>query len=142
MFSKACKYGIRATLYIAQAGSLENPISLKEVAASIDTPPAFTGKILQKLVKAEIINSIKGPGGGFHSSRTDSVKLKDIVVAIDGSGLLTGCGMGLSECNSLKPCPLHYDIIKTRVKIKEMLESKTLNEIVGELDLNEIFLKR
>ena len=38
MFSKSCKYGIKATLYIAQRSQYEERVSLKEIAAAIKTP--------------------------------------------------------------------------------------------------------
>ena len=59
MFSKSCEYGIKATLFIAQKSQWNDRVSLKEIATAIDSPTAFTGKILQVLAKANIINSQK-----------------------------------------------------------------------------------
>ena len=46
MFSKSCKYGIKATLFIAQKSQHDERVSLKEIAAAINSPIAFTAKIL------------------------------------------------------------------------------------------------
>jgi DNA-binding IscR family transcriptional regulator len=51
MFSKSTEYALRATIYIAQRGSVENKLSLQEIAEAIDSPPSFTAKILQSLTK-------------------------------------------------------------------------------------------
>jgi len=39
--------------------------TLIDIAEEIDSPTAFTAKILQQLVKNKVIHSIKGPHGGF-----------------------------------------------------------------------------
>jgi len=66
MFSKACEYGLRATIYIAQKSSEENKIGIEEISRAIDSPLHFTGKILQSLTRARVVSSIKGPNGGFY----------------------------------------------------------------------------
>ena len=69
MFSKACEYGIRALTVIAMAGKENRKIGIKEVCKLSQTPASFTAKILQNLVKRGVINSQKGPAGGFYISR-------------------------------------------------------------------------
>ena len=51
MFSKACEYGIRATLFIATRSLDRARVSLKEIASEIEGPEAFTAKILQQLAQ-------------------------------------------------------------------------------------------
>ena len=45
MFSKACEYGIRATIYIAMQSKEGNRVSLKDIADQTNSPVAFTAKI-------------------------------------------------------------------------------------------------
>ena len=63
MFSKTCEYGIRATIIIATESYQDNRVGLKEIAEKIDSPVAFTAKILQVLSRENIIHSVKGVGG-------------------------------------------------------------------------------
>jgi Rrf2 family iron-sulfur cluster assembly transcriptional regulator len=65
MFSKACEYAIRATIYIALQSQESKRVTLKDIAKEIDSPEAFTAKIMQQLVKRGIVDSLKGPTGGF-----------------------------------------------------------------------------
>src|SRR5690625_1286061 len=65
MFSKACTYGISAVIYIATQSLDGKRLKIHDVATYSGSPEAFTAKILGKLNKAEIINSYKGPHGGF-----------------------------------------------------------------------------
>ncbi len=65
MFSKSCEYGIKALIYIANYSIKDKRANISFPAEAIDSPTAFTAKILQRLVKGDIVNSRKGPHGGF-----------------------------------------------------------------------------
>ena len=60
MFSKACEYGIKASIFIAINSYEGKRVSPKEIAKEIDSPEAFTAKILQALVKNNVITCIYG----------------------------------------------------------------------------------
>ena len=96
MFSKACEYGIKAAIFIAVNSEQETRVSLVDIAREIDSPVSFTAKILQTLVKSGIINSIKGPSGGFEikKSKAGKIKLSKVVLAIDGDSIYKSCGLG------------------------------------------------
>jgi Rrf2 family protein len=144
MFSKACEYAIKATIYVA-VQSLENKrVSLKDIAREIDSPVAFTAKILQQLTKKNIMQSVMGPTGGFQieKKKIDEIKLSQIVDAIDGDSIYRGCGLGLKECNAAKPCPVHDKFAKIRNDLKEMLENTSLYELATGLEVGLTFLKR
>jgi Rrf2 family transcriptional regulator, iron-sulfur cluster assembly transcription factor len=143
MFSKACEYAIRATIFIASESLQRNRVSLKEIAKSTDSPEAFTAKILQKLVKANIILSIKGAGGGFETdlSKYESIKLVDIVFAIDGDAIYKRCSLGLHNCSEVKPCPFHHKYKPLKEKLQHLLETTNLNELIAGLPNGDTFLK-
>jgi Rrf2 family protein len=107
MFSKACEYAIRAMVFLASVTAEGERLTAREVARATHSPEAFTAKTLQALVKAGILASVKGPGGGFLLPRrlADRTRLSDIVSAIDGHGMYTGCGLGLRQCSATRPCP-------------------------------------
>ena len=144
MFSKACEYGLRAATYIAMQSLDGRRVSLKEIADKIDSPIAFTAKILQLLSKNNIVESVKGAYGGFEISRTqmDKLKLSEIVDAIDGDTIYAGCGLGLKECNADKPCPVHSKFVDIRNDLREMLENTSLYEMTAGLEVGLTFLKR
>ena len=109
MFSKACEYGIKAAIFIATKSYDGKRVSPKEIAAEINSPQAFTAKILQALVKHKVINSVKGAYGGFEIDKNNisNVKLAQIVNAIDGDSIYSRCGLGLETCDENHPCPVH-----------------------------------
>lgn len=143
MFSKACEYGIKATVYIA-VRSLENSrISLKEIARETDSPEAFTAKILQQLSKNNIVQSLKGPTGGFYVSVSDMKKihLEDIVRTIDGEGVFVACGLGMRACSSERPCPMHDRFKKVREELVNMLETTSIYDMVNKFREGIAYLK-
>lgn len=132
MFSKSCEYGLRSVLYIVQQTSLGNKVGVKEISAAIASPEAFTGKILQKLVKSGIVISIKGRWGGFviDEKMAKDISISKIVNAIDGKEIYTKCGLGLTECDAKNPCPLHDEFLVIRNDLKQMLERNTVYDLV------------
>ncbi|MBN8623397.1 MAG: Rrf2 family transcriptional regulator [Flavobacteriales bacterium] len=144
MFSKSCEYGIRASIYVAKQSVKERKVGQKEIAKAIDSPEAFTAKILQKLTKTNVIRSAKGTNGGFFVETGDleRVKLWNVVFAIDGNSLFEDCSLGLRKCNAQKPCPLHHKFVKIRAEIRETLEKTTLKSLAEEVSIGAAYLKR
>ena len=144
MFSKSCEYAIRASIYVAKQSLKDRKVGQKEIAKAIDSPEAFTAKILQKLTKTNVIRSTKGPNGGFfvETGDVERIKLWNIVFAIDGNSLFEDCSLGLRKCNAEKPCPLHSKFVKIRAEIKDALEKTTLKSLAEEVSVGIAFLKR
>ena len=144
MFSKACEYGIRASIYIAEQSLLDRKVSLIEVASAIESPTAYTSKILQLLSRNFIINSDKGPTGGFSISKEklEEIKLSHIVFTIDGDLIYNGCGLGLKKCNEQMPCPVHNQFKIIRDDLKKMLETTTIKSLALDFEKGLTFLKR
>ncbi|WP_396137487.1 RrF2 family transcriptional regulator [Flavobacterium sp.] len=143
MFSKSCEYGIRATIFIATQCYNDTKVGIKEIAQEIDSPMAFTAKILQVLVKNDIIKSSKGVGGGFLVLKEDLalITLSKIVVAIDGDSVFLRCGLGLSNCSEDHPCPVHEKFKFVKQDLAFMLENTTLEELATGIKKGTTFLK-
>lgn len=143
MFSKTCEYAIRAMIYIAQKSNDGNRVGIKEIAQGIDSPEYFIAKILQDLGKKGLVQSAKGPNGGFyHDERTLTCSLADIVREVDGNKIFSGCGLGLRECSENHPCPIHHQFKKIRNEMKLMLENSKVGELSEELENSLAFLRQ
>jgi Rrf2 family protein len=131
IFSKACEYGIRATIYIARQSMNDIRPNLKDIAKEIDSPEAFTAKILQLLVKGEIIHSVKGVNGGFAvtTKKMGKIKLKDIIKAIDKDFDYKTCVLGLKLCSEVRPCPVHHQYKHIKADFKAMLQNTNLLDL-------------
>lgn len=144
MFSKACEYGIKATVYIVDHTLKNEKVSMKDVAKAIDSPEAYTSKILQQLSRNNIIQSEKGPTGGFsvEKEKIDQLNLSMIVSAIDGDSIYKGCGLGFHHCNENKPCVIHHQYKTIRDDLKTMLENTLLVDLSEDIEKGLSFLKR
>lgn len=143
MFSKTCEYAIRAVLFIAQKPAEGNRVGVKEIAQGIDSPAHFIAKILQELGRKGLVKSSKGPNGGFyHDEQTLQLSLLDVVTAIDGDKIFTGCGLGLKQCSEDHPCPIHHEFKLVRTEMKLMLEAAKVGNLSAELEKSLTFLKR
>ena len=140
--SKTCEYAIRAMIFIAQKSRDGEKISAKNIAAGIDAPVYFTGKILQDLSSKGIVQSSKGPTGGFYlDEHSWDGSLAEIVMAIDGADFFTRCGLGLKQCSELHPCPIHDSFKKIRNDMNRLLTNAKFETFVKNLDNKKTFLK-
>ncbi len=144
MFSKACEYAIKATAYVALQSLGDQCTNLKAIAEEIGSPVAFTAKIMQQLVRHNIMYSVMGPTGGFQmdQERIDQVKLSEVVNAIDGDAIYQRCGLGLEACDASQPCPVHEKFAKIRDDLKRMLETTSIYELATGLEVGMTYLKR
>lgn len=143
MFSKACEYGIKAAIFIAVNSSENIRVTPKEISTEIDSPQAFTAKILQALVKNGVVNSVRGAYGGFEidKDKIATTKLSQIVYAIDGDNIYKGCGLGLDTCDENHPCPVHDRFKLVREELKDMLENTSLEQLALDIKSGVSFLK-
>ena len=144
MFSKTCEYGIKAVLYIASQ-SLENKrVKIGDIVQNIDSPEAFTSKILGVLSKNDIISSQTGPNGGYEIKKENihTLTIAEIVKAIEGNDFFEGCILGLSHCNPNEPCPMHNTIDPLRSKMKKELQNTKIYDLAKSIENNESILVR
>jgi Rrf2 family protein len=137
MFSKACEYAIRAVLFLAVHGKRA---AIKTIAKATDSPEPFTAKILQKLSRAGIIASAKGPGGGFfmEPAMLDASLLR-VVQAIDGVFTLHACALGLIECSDKHPCPVHQEVKAYKHTLRDVLSKKSIRMLTKDLAAMDLF---
>ncbi len=134
MLSNACKYAIRALIYLASRSKGDQKVSIREISAEVDSPLPFTAKIMQSLSKQGLVSSLKGPNGGFFLEAAQAeVALIEIVKAIDGLQMLHGCGLGLKSCSESHPCPIHADFSLIREGFNKLLKEKTIRSLAIEL---------
>ncbi|SDX38011.1 transcriptional regulator, BadM/Rrf2 family [Lutibacter oricola] len=137
MLSRASKYAILSTLFLAEHSSETRKISVKEIANSIDVPSPFLAKLFQQLVRGKIISSTKGPNGGFYLTKRNRKKaVIDIIENIDGLEKINECFLGLNECDGSNPCPVHFIVEPFKNNIMGKFRDKTITEFAEEISSN------
>ncbi|MCF8237305.1 MAG: Rrf2 family transcriptional regulator [Saprospiraceae bacterium] len=130
MLSKSCQYALRAVVYIAAHSTTTHLVGAQEMADGLDIPKHFLSKILQQLTRNQVISSTKGPHGGFFLSKeNERITIDRIVEIMDGPGLFKACVLGLPQCSSTKPCPLHFQAVEYRDGLYNKLKRLNIKEL-------------
>ena len=130
MLSLSCKASIKAVIFLGSKFNSGEKSGIKEIAEFINENEHTVGKLLQKLVKEGIINSAKGPTGGFYiTARQKNQPIINVVEAIDGKEVFNQCGLGLSKCSSTHPCPIHNDYKAVRDLFEKKCRDKKMSDL-------------
>ena len=141
MLTNSSKYAIRAVLYLAVYTNENKKMGSKEVADTIKVPAPFLAKILQKLVKDDLISSVKGPRGGFYLTKENLEKsMLDIVASSEGIDLFKECFLGLERCGDDNPCAIHHMVAPFKKTMIEGMGDKNIAEFAKETKEGKSFL--
>jgi Rrf2 family protein len=108
-------------------------VSLAAIAEANDLPRTFLAKIFQKLARHGILSSERGRGRGYALARPpDSITMREILEAVEGSGMFEQCLLWPERCSDQNPCPLHYRLKELVPRLRSLLEKITLSEYMAE----------
>lgn len=141
--------GILCALHLAKNRE-SSPIGAAEIAESqgIDLP--YAHQILLKLRNGDVIESVRGPRGGYRLKREPAhVSLRDILYAVEGDTFQIICEStplhpeveAPSMCSTRQSCTLHGVWKELRSSIDAILERKTLQDLLrseGEQNLVQL----
>ena len=112
-----------------------------EIAEAEGIPRPFASKILLELVRAGLLRSTRGPGGGYGLARPAAeISLFQIKEIFDGTSELDACAVGLDRCSDEAPCPLHEFFQPLRQSIRDYLEGTTLEDMAVALERKQVLL--
>ena len=124
------QYGVRAMFEIARSCG-EGPVTIKEISERQDVSVAYLEQILNQLRKAGIINSVKGPGGGYILSRpADRVSIGEILRELEGPVAITSCLDPKEGCMRVDGCVTHLLWKALGENIEAFLNSMTLRDLL------------
>ena len=127
MFSRTTEYALRAMALISQ---VEGRATATEIAEQTRVPVRYMSKVLQTLSESGLIESQRGPTGGFWLNRSpEDITLLDVVDCIEPIERITSCPINLPEhCDNL--CPLHIALDELAVIAREKLGGTTLASVM------------
>jgi Rrf2 family protein len=127
LFSTAAGYSLRALAAMPEDGSY---CLAKDLASSLGLPGPYLAKILQGLVQADILESVRGPRGGFRLTRpAHRITVGEVVAAMDGADSLDGCIMGFPTCGGDHPCPLHDAWGAVKAQVASSMTESTIRDL-------------
>lgn len=100
------RYALRAVLALARTSENGSPVSIKTISEREQISPEFLEQIFFRLRKAGVINSVRGPGGGFYFARPLREITLESILESSGEGLgITPCVCGKeSACDRRNDC--------------------------------------
>ncbi|MEK6710059.1 MAG: Rrf2 family transcriptional regulator [Nitrospinota bacterium] len=129
-YSKSTKLAVRILTYLVSEGADRNRTG-RDIARATQVPEPSAAKILQALAKRGILESRKGPGGGFRlASAPSKVSLAHIVAAVEGDDYMVECIGGLKRCIGHPRCPLHDKWAGVKDRMSEFLQTTSLEDML------------
>ncbi len=128
--SRSTGYGLVGASYIAQHYK-DGAVLAARVSKEYDIPLEYLLKILQQLVRANILRSKRGPRGGFSLARpAGEITMLEIIEAIDGP--MMG-HLPLAEQTSNAPFSLKMEDVcrKATQEAKAVYQKATLSTMLG-----------
>lgn len=139
IFSKSFGYALRGLLYVAMFNKSNSRVQLEEMAKGLAVPRHFMGKVMKKLVKEGVLNSMKGPYGGFyiHEKTLETTLLK--LTEITGETIMNdSCVLRFQKCNGTNPCPLHKQVEMLKSDWQNLLASTRVGDLLEKNQLEFI----
>lgn len=142
IYSRSCEYAIQALVYLAKHPPGHLSLA-REIAERQNIPAPFLAKVLQSLSKAGLVESYKGPTGGFSLAvPAREITLRKVLDVIDGRMALNKCLIGSAECSDSRLCPVHESWKGVKEKLEEFLTRTTVQDLVEALKAKEVSLRQ
>ena len=128
--SEAASLGIHALAHLARSYG-EAPVTTASIAAAYGVSEAHLSKVFQRLGKAGLVKSVRGPHGGFRLARAPGkITLREIYEALDGPLGRNHCLLGKPRCGRAR-CVLGSLLTDVHQRVSEHLAGTTLAEVAA-----------
>lgn len=126
IISRTADYALRAIVYLARLDS-HRYVPANEIANEMQTPPFLLSRILQHLVKNDVLLSMKGHHGGFKLRLSpDQITVYDVIQLIDGPFLMHDCS---GPCGLSSDCNLKHVFGLAEKSLETMFNDLTMAEL-------------
>ncbi|PWV81585.1 Fe-S cluster assembly transcriptional regulator IscR [Halomonas sp. A11-A] len=131
------RYAVTAMLDLAmhaQAG----PICLADISKRQEISLSYLEQLFARLRRAELVASVRGPGGGYLLARPpETISVARVIDAVDESVDATRCG-GLSDCQQGDTCLTHHLWCELSEQIHGFLDGITLGQLAARQEVQQI----
>lgn len=131
------RYAVTAMLDVTIHAS-HGPVSLADISERQGISLSYLEQLFSKLRKYGLVNSIRGPGGGYRLGRCSAeIAIADIIIAVNESVDATKC-QGKGNCQGGEQCLTHSLWQNLSERIEEFLKNITLAELVDKNDVQTV----
>ena len=127
------RFAVTAMIDVAMHGG-KGPVTLAGVSERQKISLSYLEQLFGKLRRHGLVESVRGPGGGYHLARpANTVSVADVILAVDEPIDATKCG-GKENCDDDKRCMTHELWANLNSHIFAYLRSVTLEQLVRQQD--------
>ncbi|MEW6992379.1 Fe-S cluster assembly transcriptional regulator IscR [Colwelliaceae bacterium 6441] len=131
------RYAVTAMLDVAIHAST-GPVSLADISDRQGISLSYLEQLFSRLRKHGLVNSIRGPGGGYRLGKCSAkIAVADVISAVDESVNATKCG-GKGNCQSGHQCLTHTLWEGLSQRIEDFLQGITLSELVEQSNVKMV----
>ncbi len=131
ILSRTTQHAVKALIYLAGHPE-QRYILTKDIAATLDLPVAYLGKILNRLSHNGWLDSARGRSGGFHlRSQTLNVTLMEILQSLEGQDSVRECVLGHKVCEDASGCVMHCQWKPIKQEIMARLKDQNLRNLLA-----------
>jgi Rrf2 family transcriptional regulator, iron-sulfur cluster assembly transcription factor len=141
ILSRTSEYAIRAAIFLAIQEN-ESSMTAKDVSIATGIPIHYLSKVLRRLVESKILLAERGHNGGFKLAKSaKSIKIVDVLVAVELSIPIKHCIFGWRVCDNKKPCLLHNRWSLVNDAFQKWARDTSLEDIRNDVDADSTWLK-
>jgi Rrf2 family protein len=130
MISQTVEYALRAVAHLTQEAPAHR--TTDQIAVATKVPKAYLSKVLQGLVRAHIVLSQRGAGGGITLARpAEELTILDVVNAVDPLQRIHTCPLGLSG-HGVNLCPMHRQLDDALAAVEKVFASTSLADLLNQ----------
>lgn len=130
------RYAVTAMLDLA-INATAQPVSLNDISNRQGISLSYLEQLFSRLRKASLVNSVRGPGGGYLLSRgLNAINVAEIVDAVNESIDATRCGR-LANCQNGQKCLTHHLWCDLSEQIHDFLSGITLAALIDREDIQQ-----
>ncbi|MBO46459.1 MAG: hypothetical protein CMJ96_06135 [Planctomycetes bacterium] len=128
-FTKRSEYGLMALAYL---GGQDNAYcSAREIVDTLGLPRRLCAEILKTLSTANLVEAIRGPGGGYRLKREPAgLSLSEVIAVLEGPLRMANCANG-GECEKEAACLIAIGVSRVADDIQSVLSSFTLADLIA-----------
>ena len=131
------RYAVTAILDVA-IHAATGPVSLADISERQGISLSYLEQLFSRLRKHGLVNSIRGPGGGYRLGKCSAqIAVADVISAVDESINATRCG-GKTGCQSGHQCLTHTLWAELSHRIEDFLKNVTLSELVEQRNVQKV----
>jgi len=136
MLTAKGKYGLKALVHLAALDPGETA-QASDIAKCNNIPKKFLDAILGDLRNAGVVQSKKGPGGGYALARkAAAIKVGNVIRALDGPLAPIACASRTAyqpcrDCKDVKACTVRLTMAKVRDAMSEILDTMTIADMLA-----------